>query len=80
MVYLLFLKKLVHRTFFVDKFVLVGHTIFATGHLKYVVTTIDKPIAIRANAYESMKEISNAISRIGKKFGWMVCTPEPNLS
>jgi hypothetical protein len=40
---------------FVDKLVLVGHTIFATGQLRYVVTTIDKSLAIRANAYESLK-------------------------
>ena len=57
------LKNLIHRTFFVDKLVLVGHTIFATGHLRYVVTTIDKPIAIRANAYESLEESSNDIRR-----------------
>ncbi len=59
MVYLLLLKKFIHRTIFVDKLVLVGHTIFVTVHLRYVVTTIDKPIAIRAN--ESMEEISNDI-------------------
>ena len=45
----------------VDILVLVGQTIFGTGHLRQVVTTIDKAIGIRANAYKSMEEIGNDI-------------------
>ena len=54
-------EKLILRTFLVDKHVLVGHTIFAIGQLRYVVTAIDKFLAIRANAFESIREILNDI-------------------
>ena len=47
--------------FFVDRLVFLRHTIFGTGHLRYVVTTIDKSIVIRANAYEFMEESSDDI-------------------
>ena len=33
----------------------------ATGHLRHVVTTIDKPVAIRVDAYESVEEICSDI-------------------
>ncbi len=45
--------------FFVNKLVLIGYTIFAKGHLRYVVTTIDKYPVIRANTYESLEERSD---------------------
>ena len=45
----------------VDKLVLAGHTIFGTGHQGHVITTIDKSIAICADAFESMEEIGNDI-------------------
>ena len=50
MVYSVFQKKLIPRIIFVEKLVLVGYTVFATGQLRYIVTTTDKPLAIRANA------------------------------
>ena len=47
--------------FSIDRLVSVGQYLLATGHPRHVVTTIDKSIAIRANAYESMEESSNDI-------------------
>ena len=47
----------------VDGLVSVGQTIFATGHLRHAVTIIDKPVATRADAYESVEEICNDIRR-----------------
>ena len=53
---LLFLQRiLICGNFSVDRLVLAGHTIYATGHLGHIVIAIDKSIAILANAYESMK-------------------------
>ena len=61
-VYSLFLERIIiHENFSIDKLVLLVQTIFATGHLRHVVTAIDKYLAIRANAYESMEERSNDI-------------------
>jgi len=60
-VYSLFLKYSHIWEYFLDKLVLIGHTIFATGHLRHLVTTIDKSIAMRANAYDSMDEKSDEI-------------------
>ena len=44
-----------------DKLVLVEQTIFAIGQLRQVVITIEKPLAIHANAFESIEEIRNDI-------------------
>lgn len=37
------------------------NTILATGHRRHVVTTIDKPVVIRVDAYEFVEEICNDI-------------------
>ncbi len=52
---------LIYGNIFIDRLVSDGQNLPATGHPRHVVTAIDKPIAIRANAYESMEESSNDI-------------------
>jgi hypothetical protein len=61
MVFHCFRKNSHKWEFFLDKLVLIGHTIFATGHLRHFVTTIDKSIAMRANDYDYMDEKSDEI-------------------